>query len=115
MFPRNILHELHKWRFSSSRKPLLIRGARQVGKTTVVHEFARQYQQYIYLNLERKKDAAIFQNYTRFSTLVEAIFFLKDKDSQQSDTLIFIDEIQEVPQVINLLRYFLKTSLTSMS
>ncbi|MCY7357239.1 MAG: AAA family ATPase [Rudanella sp.] len=106
MYPRNILHELHKWRASSTRKPLLIRGARQVGKTTVVHEFARQYQQYIYLNLERKEDAVIFQNYTRFSTLVEAIFFLKDKDIQQSNTLIFIDEIQEIPQAINLLRYF---------
>ena len=70
MFPRSVLHELHKWRSSSSRKPLLIREARQVGKTTVVHEFARQHQQYIYLNLERKKDAAIFQNYTRFSTLI---------------------------------------------
>ncbi len=106
MYHRNILQELQAWRLSSSRKPLLLRGARQVGKTTVVNEFSRQYQQYIYLNLERKEDAIIFKNYTRFSTLVEAIFFLKDKDIQQFDTLIFIDEIQEVPEVINLLRYF---------
>ena len=106
MYPRNLLIELSKWRLSSSRKPLLIRGARQVGKTTLIHEFGRQYGQYIYLNLERKEDAAIFQNYTRFSLLVEAIFFLNDKDIQQPDTLIFIDEIQEVPAAINLLRYF---------
>ena len=108
MYHRNILQELQVWRLSKSRKPLLIRGARQVGKTTVVNEFARHYQQYIYLNLERKEDAVIFQNYARFSTLVEAIFFLKDKDIQQTDTLIFIDEIQEVPEAVNLLRYFLE-------
>jgi uncharacterized protein len=106
MYHRNILSELQVWRLSSNRKPLLIRGARQVGKTTVVNDFASQYPQYIYLNLERKEDAAIFQNFTRFSTLVEAIFFLKDKDIQQPDTLIFIDEIQEVPEAVNLLRYF---------
>ena len=108
MYHRNILNELNAWRLSTSRKPLIIRGARQVGKTTLVHEFARQYGQYIYLNLERKEDAAIFQNYTRFSTLVEAIFFLKDKDIQQPGTLVFIDEIQEVPEAVNLLRYFLE-------
>ena len=106
MFHRNILQELQVWRDSKNRKPLLVRGARQVGKTTIVQEFGRQYQQYIYLNLERKEDAAVFQHYTRFSALVEALFFLKDKDIQQSDTLIFIDEIQEVPQAVNLLRYF---------
>ena len=106
MYHRNILEELVKWRHSQNRKPLIIRGARQVGKTTVVQQFAFQYQQFIYLNLERKEDALIFQNYTRFPTLVEAIFFLKDKNIQQADTLIFIDEIQEVPEAINLLRYF---------
>ncbi len=108
MYIRSIIQELQKWRLSSSRKPLLIRGARQVGKTTLVNEFAHQYQQYLYLNLERKEDAAIFRHYTRFSTLVESMFFLKDKDIQQHDTLIFIDEIQEVPEAINLLRYFLE-------
>jgi uncharacterized protein len=106
MYHRNILNELQDWRVSTNRKPLLIRGARQVGKTTVVNEFSRQYSQYIYLNLERSEEAAIFHNQTRFASLVEAIFFLKDKDIQQSETLIFIDEIQEVPQAINLLRYF---------
>jgi uncharacterized protein len=106
MYHRNILNELQDWRVSTNRKPLLIRGARQVGKTTVVNEFSHQYSQYIYLNLERSEEAAIFHNQTRFASLVEAIFFLKDKDIQQSETLIFIDEIQEVPQAINLLRYF---------
>jgi uncharacterized protein len=106
MYRRKLLDELEKWRRSSNRKPMIIRGARQVGKTTLVKDFAQQYRQFIYLNLERKEDAVIFQNYSRFSRLVEAIFFLKDQDFQIEDTLIFIDEIQEVPAAINLLRYF---------
>ena len=79
MYKRTITKELERWKASSGRKPLLLRGARQVGKTTVINDFAKQYGQYIYLNLERKEDAAIFRNFTRFSSLVEAIFFLKEK------------------------------------
>jgi uncharacterized protein len=70
MYTRSIIQELREWRLSPSRKSLLIRGARQVGKTTLVNEFAQHYQQYLYLNLERKEDAAIFRHYARFSTLV---------------------------------------------
>jgi uncharacterized protein len=106
MLNRKILTELGAWRSSTYRKPLIIRGARQVGKTTVVHEFGKQYKQYITLNLERKEEAALFGNYTHFAALVESIFFLKDANPQEQDTLIFIDEIQEVPEAINLLRYF---------
>ncbi len=106
MYKRTIIVELEQWRQSPYRKPLLLRGARQVGKTTAVHQFAQQYQQYIYLNLERPEDAALFEHYSHFGRLVEAIFFTKDKDTQQPDTLLFIDEIQAVPAAINLLRYF---------
>ena len=60
MYNRNILQELQVWRDSNHRKPLLLRGARQVGKTTVVKMFSDNYAQYIYLNLERKEEAAIF-------------------------------------------------------
>lgn len=91
---------------TSERKPLLLRGARQVGKTTVVNLFADEYKQYIQLNLERKEDAMVFQNYKRFDALVESIFFLKNKNIAERDTLLFIDEIQEVPEAVNLLRYF---------
>ncbi len=106
MYLRNILPELEHWKTSKNRKPLILRGARQVGKTTVVNLFSSQYRQYIYLNLEKKEDAALFQGFTLFTTLVEAIFFIKDKDIQERDTLLFIDEIQSVPEAINLLRYF---------
>ncbi|MFM2385387.1 MAG: hypothetical protein RL660_144 [Bacteroidota bacterium] len=105
MFNRLIINDLVKWKESTTRKPLLLRGARQVGKTSVVHQFGKSYKQYIYLNLEL--DQSLFAKDTDFDKLVASIFFLKNqKISLSAETLIFIDEIQELPYVINLLRYF---------
>jgi len=106
MFQRKISQELLVWKNSSTRKPLVLRGARQVGKTTVINHFAESFQQYIYLNLERKEDKAIFTNRESINEMVDAIFFLKNKSRQIQDTLIFIDEIQEVPEALAALRYF---------
>lgn len=106
MFGRDIHAELLKWKDNPNRKPLIIRGARQVGKTTVVNQFGAGFQQYIYLNLEREDDAKPFREINDIGRLVEAVFFLKNKSRQIKDTLLFIDEIQEVPGAINQLRYF---------
>jgi predicted AAA+ superfamily ATPase len=107
MFKRQLLHELEKWAIKDNRKPLVIRGARQVGKTTLVNEFGKQYAQYIYLNLELKEDKEPFEEFSSIENLVGALFFLKNKTlAQRSKTLIFIDEIQEVPKALNILRYF---------
>ena len=107
MFKRVLLKELEKWRKNTPRKPLVIRGARQVGKTTLVNQFAKQYEQYIYLNLELVEDKEPFENFTSIENLISTIFFLKNKTlSKKSNTLLFIDEIQEVPKALNTLRYF---------
>lgn len=106
MYTRNILSELENWKRNPSRKPLILRGARQVGKTTAVHLFGNTYKQYLYLNLEKEEDARPFRRFSSMPQLLEAIFFLQDKNFNEPDTLIFIDEIQEVPEAINLLRYF---------
>ena len=107
MFKRALLKELEKWRQNTPRKPLVIRGARQVGKTTLVNQFANQYEQYIYLNLELVEDKEPFENFTSIENLISTIFFLKNKSlSEKTNTLIFIDEIQEVPKALNTLRYF---------
>lgn len=107
MLNRNILQELLLWKSNPERKPLILRGARQVGKTTVVELFAQNFEQYISLNLELAEDAAPFINYKNIRQLTEELFFLKDKDIEKlSDTLLFIDEIQEVPGALNILRYF---------
>lgn len=107
MFLRNGVRELEKWRKKARRKPLVLRGARQVGKTTLVQQFSEQFSQYIYLNLELPGDREPFQSFTDIDTLIQALFFLKNQNlSQKNDTLIFIDEIQEVPEALAILRYF---------
>ena len=109
MFERFIIQELKTWKASSRRKPLILRGARQVGKTTSVNLFANSFEQYIYLNLEKKKDKELFQKYDSIDELVTAVFFEKNKNRSSTDTLIFIDEIQEVPEALSMLRYFYET------
>ena len=107
MFKRTIVQELEKWAKKKNRKPLVIRGARQVGKTTVVNQFAQNFEQYIYLNLELPADRKPFENFKDLETLVQSLFFLKDKEySKRKKTLLFIDEIQEVPEAFNVLRFF---------
>jgi predicted AAA+ superfamily ATPase len=86
---------------------LVIRGARQVGKTTAVNQFSEKFHQYIYLNLELPEDEQPFKQFINLETLLEALFFLKNKTlSAKNKTLLFIDEIQEVPEALNMLRYF---------
>ena len=58
---RSILRKLEAWAQNPARKPLVLRGARQVGKTTLVNEFAKQFDQYLYLNLEIKNDRDLQQ------------------------------------------------------
>jgi len=110
MFKRNIIAELETWSKKGDRKPLVIRGARQVGKTTVINQFAKRFDQYIYLNLELPNDRQPFEQFNTIEALVQTLFFLKNKTlSKKGSTLIFIDEIQEVPQALNILRYFFES------
>src|ERR1035437_356501 len=107
MFKRAIIEELEKWAVEPGRKPLVIRGARQVGKTTMINQFAAQFEQYIYLNLELPGDQTPFKTFSNIETLIQAVFFIKNKSlALKNKTLLFIDEIQEVPEALNILRYF---------
>ncbi len=105
MFRRTIVSELKEWRNKKNRKPLVLRGARQVGKTTAVNLFAEDFEQYIYLNLELQEDHNIFETATSVSEVVEAVYFLKNKKVGKQ-TLLFIDEIQNSPKAVAMLRYF---------
>ena len=107
MFSRNILTSLRHWATKTDRKPLVIRGARQVGKTTVVNQFSKEFDQYLYLNLELPENRQPFEAFTTVEALVRALFFLQNKQYDPSKrNLIFIDEIQEVAEAFNILRYF---------
>ena len=104
---RTIYDSLLSWKDSKQRKPLILRGARQVGKTTLVNRFAEEFDHYIYLNLELSQDKKYFTNEDDVSLILDSIIL--EKDIQLTDKeklLLFIDEIQEMPNVINLLRYF---------
>lgn len=107
MFRRDIIGELQKWHLRESRKPLVIRGARQVGKTTVVRQFAADFEQFLYLNLELPEDRKPFEEFRNFDTLLQSLFFQKNLVlAKRKKTLVFIDEIQEVPEALQQLRYF---------
>lgn len=111
MFKRDILAELQKWHQRETRKPLVIRGARQVGKTTVVRQFADEFEQFLYLNLELPEERKPFEEFSNFEILLQSLFFLKNLSlAKRKETLIFIDEIQEVPEALQLLRYFYEES-----
>lgn len=106
-FNRHINRELQEWRASAFRKPLVLRGARQVGKTTVIRQFALEYKHSILLNLEKKADKFFFDEYDDVKTILEMLFIAKNIPYKMlGETLLFIDEIQESPKAIALLRYF---------
>jgi len=106
MFRRDILKELISWKEKQFRKPLVIRGARQVGKTTAIHLFSVQLDQYIYLNLEKEAEREIFEKVYPFLDLVTNLFIYAKKKRDGGKTLIFIDEIQNSPKAVALLSYF---------
>jgi len=105
MFYRDIENNLTRWKNSDTRKPLILRGARQVGKTTVVNTFSKQFESYIYLNLEKQEHKQLFEQTNDIQMIVDAIFFVGKKQKNKS-TLIFIDEIQNSIAAIASLRYF---------
>jgi len=107
MFYRKIINDLKTWSNSPDRKPLILRGARQVGKTTVVDAFGKTFNHYIKLNLETPADKNLFTTSPDVHKLIQAIFFAKEKElAHRADTLLFIDEIQQVDGALNMLRYF---------
>lgn len=106
MFKRYIKIELDKWKSDPRRKPLLLRGARQVGKTTTVNEFGKEFANYLYFNLERDEHCALMESHLNLNDLIDQMFLFHRMKRKEGDTLIFIDEIQNSPKTIALLRYF---------
>ena len=106
-FKRYITSYLEDWKTRRDHKPLIVRGARQVGKTTLVDQFSKTFTYRIMLNLEKLDDKRYFKDFKDVHTLTESLFLrnnLSMNDKEQ--TLLFIDEIQESPEAINMLRYF---------
>lgn len=105
MIQRNAFSFLEEWKEKKARKPLLVRGARQVGKTSLIRAFGNKYKCFVELNLERKIHYDLFE-IDEISKILDVAYLLTNKQPVENSTLFFIDEIQEHPNAIKLLRYF---------
>lgn len=105
---RSIFNELKKWKDDVNKKPLIIQGARQVGKTWIMKEFGKnEYKDLLYVNFERDKIVTnIFQNDLNPSDIIEALEIKFNKSIEEQNTLIIFDEIQECPNALTSLKYF---------
>ena len=107
MIHRQLIDDLTEWSKRENHKPLVLRGARQVGKTTLIDEFSKQYDCYIKLNLEQSADAFIFSKTDNVKEIYQYLCVQKKVAANPSKlTLLFIDEIQNEPKAVGLLRYF---------
>ena len=106
MFKRKIEKSLKNWAQQKDHKALVLRGARQVGKTTAVKSFAKNFDAFLYFNLELPEERDIFENARNFNDLINALFLYKNKTQIKESVLIFIDEIQCSPKAIGWMRYF---------
>ncbi len=104
---RLIDYHLRKWKDSPLRKPLLLRGARQVGKTYAVRELGKTFGTFVEINFESNKKArALFEQDLDPQRILQMIYGITDKQVIPGETLLFFDEIQAVPDGITALRYF---------
>lgn len=107
MFYRTIENDLQSWKHSDIRKPLILRGARQVGKTSIVRKFGLEnFDQVIEINLEKKDQLSIFDQATSVEDFLKRLSLFFDKKITPGTSLLFIDEIQESRNIMELLRFF---------
>jgi uncharacterized protein len=105
---REFYKKLLSWKKSNLRKPLVLRGARQVGKTYILLEFAKnEYDDYIYLNFDEYPNlCSFFENDLDPSRILSDLKIYFKKDINPKNTLIIFDEIQECPNALASLKYF---------
>lgn len=105
---RQIMNKLIEWKKSKYRKPLILKGARQVGKTYILKEFGRKnYEGVAYFNFDHDEDLFnLFKNTKDPKRIMEQLAFIYGKAIMPEKTLIIFDEIQECPNALNSLKYF---------
>jgi predicted AAA+ superfamily ATPase len=105
---RNAILDLYQWKISEDRKPLILRGARQVGKTWLMKEFGRtEYKNFVYFNFDEEEElCSIFETNKNPKRIVDLLALIAGEQILPGDTLIILDEIQECPAALNSLKYF---------
>lgn len=105
---RNAIQELIRWKSDEERKPMVMRGARQVGKTWLMKEFGRNYyESYVYFNFDEEDELkSIFETNKNPHRIIELLSMIAGKKILPEETLVLFDEIQECPEALNTLKYF---------
>lgn len=105
---RFITEKLVKWKESKDRKPLILRGARQVGKTFILKEFGEKYYDSVaYFNFDHDDGlSSLFNNTKDPKRILEQLALISGKKINPETTLIIFDEVQECPDALNSLKYF---------
>lgn len=105
---RNALESLMQWKSSEDRKPMVLKGARQVGKTWLMKEFGRTaYDSFVYFNFDEEDELkSIFEVNKNPQRIVELLSLIAGEKILPEKTLIIFDEIQECPSALNTLKYF---------
>lgn len=105
---RNAINNLILWKADAERKPMVLKGARQVGKTWIMKEFGENYyDDYVYFNFDEEDDlASVFETNKNPHRIIELLSLLSNKKILPEKTLIIFDEIQECSEALNALKYF---------
>jgi hypothetical protein len=109
---RTAIERLYKWKEGKRRKPLIIEGARQVGKTWLMKEFGRQaYEDTVYINFDsNSKMSELFSSDLNTDRLIMGIELYAGRKINPNRTLLIFDEVQEVPRALSSLKYFYEDS-----
>ena len=105
---RNVINELIRWKNDAERKPLVLRGARQVGKTWLMKEFGKTYyDSYVYFNFDEEEELkSIFETNKNPQRIIDLLSMISGEKILPGKTLILFDEVQECPDALNSLKYF---------
>ena len=105
---RTAIEKLYRWKESKRRKPMIIEGARQVGKTWLMKEFGSQaYQNTIYINFDANAQMAkLFASDLDTDRLLLGLELYAGQKIDPENTLLIFDEVQEVPKALSSLKYF---------
>ena len=106
---RNIDKDLQEWKNSANRKPLLLRGARQVGKSSAIRELGKQFEYFFEINFENKDFAGakkVFERHSDPHLICDELTAIYETPVVAGKTLLFLDEVQSCVDAISALRYF---------
>ena len=105
---RNAIKYLIQWKKSAERKPVVLKGARQVGKTWLMKEFGKSYyDSYVYFNFDEEEELkSIFEINKNPHRIIELLSMISGEKILPEKTLVIFDEIQECPEALNTLKYF---------